>query len=545
MTSARLKVVNRQTLLLSVILALALLLRLWGVGGLGLPRVGYVDDEPVLTDSALELLRQDRLDLSRWKIGNAQIYLQAALQKTILAIRGVEPTEVPTYREIMSAQKISASVIGVPYPLPEFYYWGRVTVAILGGLSVVILFFIGQTVKSSRVGLMSAFFLAANSLHIEYSHYLLRTVPGAFVLLLALYAILLAYQKQKWFLYLLSFGLVYLAVYTKQNNLILLAPLGLALTMSVWREFQQRSIQEMARYGGLIFSVVALIFLLSRVFFQFNVFAYGRGIFNRIFYNDYVYGGYHFGFSGDDTPRWLIEQVFVAPSANWRLIALLAIPGVVLANQLKGRGWLCLIVLVPYWLMLSLFTVRFVHWLMPVVPLLALLAALTLDRVYERFSQHTTIDGRYLPAIFSLLVILISGASIRAAVALDYYAGRPDIRNVASEWIQKELPQGSKIVVDSWGPYLEATGHEIIYVYQIGDKDLQAYRDEQVDYLVLNSINLSRLISAGADPRAAEIVELRTNRLKQIMEELPLEREFVGPALFNPPVVNVFIYELR
>ena len=107
------------------------------------------------------------------------------------------------------------------------------------------------------------------------------------------------------------------------------------------------------------------------------------------------------------------------------------------------------------------------------------------------------------------------------------------------------MPKGSKIVTDSWGPYLDTDHHEITYVFYIGDKDLQAYQVDNVDYLILNTINFSRMFSASSDPRAAEVVERRKQRLRQITRELPLEQKFVGPALFNPPVVSVFIYKVQ
>lgn len=128
---------------------------------------------------------------------------------------------------------------------------------------------------------------------------------------------------------------------------------------------------------------------------------------------------------------------------------------------------------------------------------------------------------------------------------LNYYGGQPDVRNAASEWMQANLPAGSRVVIDSWGPYMDAAYHDVIYVYYVGDKDLQAYRDENVNYIVINSINLSRIISASSDPRAAETIKVRASRIQQLMQELPLERKFTGPALYNPPIVDVLIYKLQ
>lgn len=540
------QIINFHNLLLLGILVFALFLRLWGIGGLGLPRVGSINDEIVFTDAALKLLKQDGSDSVQWGIGQAVVYFYAAVSRITFALFNIDPAEVPTYYDITSSQKIFVRLgINIPYPVPEFYLGGRASAAILGGFSVVIIYLIGKTIKSKTVGLTSAFFVAANPVHVEHSHYITTAVPAGFLLLLAFYVILLTYSKNKWLLYLLSFALVYLAIYTKQNNLILLAPLGLALMMSVWREFQRRSNQEMVKYFGLALGVTVIAFILCWIFFQFNVFVYTQEIFNRIFRNNYLYGGYHFGNSGNDTFQWLVEQLFTAPAATWKLISFLAIPGILLAIKLKAKGWLLLSIFLPYLVMISFLTVRFMWWLIPALFFLTLLAGFALEWGYTKISQKTSINKHYLTIIFMLIIVLISGASIRNTVVFDYYASQPDIRTVASEWMQPNLPQGSKVIIDAWGPYLETTHHDVIYVDAIGDHDLQTYREEKVNYIVLNSINLSRLISAGSDPRAAATIALQSSRIHQIVTELPLERRFTGPALFNPPIIEVFIYKLQ
>ena len=106
-------------------------------------------------------------------------------------------------------------------------------------------------------------------------------------------------------------------------------------------------------------------------------------------------------------------------------------------------------------------------------------------------------------------------------------------------------PGNTVVLANTSTPHPGSTSGNVIYVDAIGDHDLQTYREEKVNYIVLNSINLSRLISAGSDPRAAATIALQSSRIHQIVTELPLERRFTGPALFNPPIIEVFIYKLQ
>jgi hypothetical protein len=364
-------------------------------------------------------------------------------------------------------------------------------------------------------------------------------------LLLTFYVILKAYLHHSWRLYLASFLLTYLSVYVKQNNLILLAPMGLALMMSVWRQFEHRPKGEFVKYGGIFLIVLLVGVVIGWVVFQFNPFAAIQAIYSRIFLNSYVFGGYHMGFSGYNTPQWLVEQFFTDPRATWRLVALLALPGILPAIRLKEKGWLLFSVLLPYLLMVSLFTVRFAHWLVPLLPFLAWLAALTIDWFYETLSRRRLIRPAYLSALFYVLIFVIPGASIRAAITLNYYGTQRDVRQVAEEWLEDNLPRQSKVVVDSWGPYLDPDKYQVLYVSSVGEESLEHYRSKDVNYIIINSFSVSRLLAARLDPRAREMVQLQVEHFDQIVNELPLERRFVGPALFTPPVVDVLIYRLQ
>jgi dolichyl-phosphate-mannose--protein O-mannosyl transferase len=138
--------------------------------------------------------------------------LQAIIGNAVLAWHQIDPTDLPTDQEIVTNTNIRLTTSDVPYPLPHFYWWGRAVTAVLGSLSVVLTYFIGRAVKSSMVGLISAFFLAANALHAEHAHYITRTAPGLFFLLLAFFIIQSAFLKRNWWLHGLSLPVIYLAI---------------------------------------------------------------------------------------------------------------------------------------------------------------------------------------------------------------------------------------------------------------------------------------------------------------------------------------------
>ena len=519
---------------------MALGLRLWGIG-FGLPYIGYYIDETVFADQSISFLREGVSDLSQWRIGNLYSYLQAGVGAIVLAISQINAKDMPTYLEILAAENIGRYTIGVPYPLPSYYLWGRILVAVMGGLSILVTYLIGRAEKSELVGLTSAFLLSVSSLHVLYSHLLTNTILGLLAFLVAFYVVLLAYIKHRWVLYLLGLPLIYLAIYAKQNNLILLAPLGLAVTMSLWRECRGRPLREIAKpIGAILLLSIAVTVLLSWMV-DFKLFEFSRSIILRIFANPYVYGGLHFGNSGYDTPIWMMNQ-FIAGLGG--AVIFLAVLGIVFAIRLEGKGYLLLSVLLPYLLLMSFFTVRFDRWLLPAVPLLAILASLTLEWIYLRVGRQWSFLNVYLPAILFAGIVILAIPSLRAVINRDFSASQTDLRNEASEWLYSNLPQGSSVVIDKYGPYLSSEHHQVAYVASIFEKDLQAYRDASVDYLVVNQMNYMLILNAAPDPRTSETRQLQLSRASQIVTELPLEKEFTGPAVFANGM-RVHVYRLE
>ncbi|RME98426.1 MAG: hypothetical protein D6768_17365 [Chloroflexi bacterium] len=528
---------------LAAIVVLALYLRLWGIG-FDLPYVGYISDETRTVDHSLQIMRAGLLDGAAWGIGTLYFYVQAAVNVPIFWLAGITgPDAVPTFVELQTAHNITAPNIGMPYPAPQIYYWGRVLVAVFGSASVVVLYLIGRTLKSARVGLAAAFFLAAFALHIEFSHYLIRTVPALFLLLLAFYVILQAYNRHSWWLYLFSLLPAFAAIYAKQNSLIILCPLAAGVAMSLWHEFQTRERRQFALTAATAVGVALALFVAVWVLTGFNILQYVQSLVNRVLYHPFVYGGTWLGASGENTAQWMARQFFVERPEKYML--LLSLPGVLAALALRGRGALLLSVVVPYLVVFSFFTVRWLHWLLPVMAMMLLLSALFLDWLFETARNALpTVDARLLGALHIGLLLAVAWPSISFAAAQNSVAVRPDVRNLVDGWVQQNLPPGATLVVDEYGPYITADNFNVIYVNSITDKDVQTYRTEGVDYLVGNGLKLITFLNALSDPRTGDVANEQTARAYQMMTELTPIHEFKGPFIFTPDM-QVIIFQIE
>lgn len=522
---------HKHGILLGIVLILVLVLRLWGVW-FGLPYVGFQPDEWFIADEGLELL-QEGFAPSRLGIGTLHAYIQAGITWPVFRLIAFDPDRILTYREMLAAEGINTGVVGIPHPLPAYYLWGRMGVAVMGMISVWLTYLIGREIESSDLGLLGALFLAASPLHAEYSHYLIRTIPGLMFLLLAFYVILLAYQRERWWLYGLGSVLVVSAILTKQNNLVILVPFGLSLVLSLWRTLRQRSPKESLKvFGAILLAAGTGSLALTLILRYRDPIALVSSLIRLILNNPYVYGGHHFGYGGENTLLWVFNYFLHDP---WRFVFLLALPGVgVAALELRERGWLLLSIPVSYLLVMSFFTVRFIHWLVPVLPFLGILAGLFLIWGVRYFAQQLRRWSVPWYGLMAVGALAITITSFKLIIIQDYWLSQKDVRVVASEWLQVSIPRGMKVVIERYGPYLSERSGQVEYVASAAQKGIEAYRAEGVDYLVINESQYRLTQSEAANPKGDPAAKEYMARYQAMSEELPLVQEFTGPTIVYP-----------
>jgi hypothetical protein len=524
---------HKRHVILGVILALALGLRLWGIGS-GLPFVGFQPDEFFVSGEGLILLR-DGFTLSRLAVGALHGYIQAGVGWTVFSLTQPPPTPLLTIQETYLAEGIETDNVGVPTSVPAYYLWGRIAVAVMGVATIWLTYLIGREIDSAEVGLLGALFLAASPLHAEHSHNLVRDMPGLLFLLSAFYFLLLAYRQERWgrsvalgILTGISAGLGILA---KSNNVILVAPLALTLGLSLWRAAGRRSLREILRVGGVaVLAVAAVALALALVFSYANpiIASWNYDVFKLNY--DLVFG-HIFGYSSGFTPFWVIDYFLRDP---WRFVFLFSLPGMGLAAvALRERGWLLLSIPVPYLLALSFFTTHFLHWLIVALPFLGILAGLFLvhgGRWLDQRLTHWRLPWSRLVALGALGITL---TSFKLIATQDYWFSQKDVRVTASEWLQANIPDGAKVAIERYGPYLPSKTRQVLYVVSAAQKDVETYRTEGVGYLVINASEY-QLVQAEAthpqgDPAAKEYLARY-----QTIADLPLVQEFVGPAALYP-----------
>ena len=390
---------------------------------------------------------------------------------------------------------------------PFYQLQARFITAILGTCTVFLVYLIGRSLGWPYAGLAGAALLAVSLNHVENSHYATVDVPMAFNATVAFLFACLHYRRGGAAWALLGGIFCGLAIGTKYNGALILAPFFLCLAAVAVRRGGLRG--ALGALAGV--AAVPYGFLLACPYFLSMHAKYLDELRSQI----HIYAG---GFPAyDDTvgfPNWLWNALYLARSGMGLLPALLALAGCAMLLLSGGiAGWIAACFPVLYYAYISHQAVRITRNLAVLIPFLCLAAGYALWRAGSRVRR-----GRGGAAGASILVAAALAQPLVLSCRYALMMGRPDPREMALEWARTHMPRGSKVAVDfMYGPQFPADTYALT-TQDLGGRLLSWYLDQGYDYIVTSSGFYAHWCPA-ANPALAAIYP-------------ELERDFARVAVF-------------
>ena len=408
-------------LALAAIVAAGALLRLHNLGH-GLPYSYHADEALHFTTRAMEMFGGD-LNPHYFENPSAFTYVVYAVLRLIHG--GGPPFD--DVSGLVAAYRADPSVA---------YMTGRVIAVVLCMLGVVAVFLAGRRLWHPATGLAAAAVLAFAFLTVSYSRYALTDTGVLLPVAVAVYAAVRAYEdgRLRWFV--AAGAAVGLAVGFKYTAGLVGVPL---LAAAVLRRPHQWQV-----VAGLALSGVAalVVFFITTPYFFFelpialdqlgeqsdaaSVRKLGQGEGGPV--------GYYLG------------------SLGWgfgTLAAVAAAIGLVLEAR-RDRVRAFLLALFPLIMFLYLCTAgrHFARWLMPVYPVLALLAGVALAEVASLVSTRPPVRA----AVLALLLAAVLAQPLIADIRTARLFGRDDTRQLTRDHLLGTLPPNARVVVEPGVP---------------------------------------------------------------------------------------------
>ena len=415
----------------------------------------------------------------------------------------------------------------------QYHYLGRLWMALLGALTVVILYRLGS-LWDRRVGLAAALFLAILPLHTVTSRYIKEDTPLALITTITI-LLVVQYLRHPSRLALLAAALFAgISFSTKYSGLPLVFSPMLAFAVSAWRT--RRGARAMV--VDLVLTFLAFwagFFLVSPIYFwRFDQFVSG-------FRGQWVYSntGHHDGIVYDPwRDFWLYYvRTGLIPGMTWPVF-LLSVAGLVLLVRSQD-GWV--VTATALWLYLIFehgrakpypFSARY---LLPIAPLLCLSAAAALMRLSALLKRRLP-----SPAVYVLCVALFVLPPLVKTVLIADEALH-DTRTIAGRWMEQAIPPGANLVVTEPLAHLPASqywGREwrVFFPERIPEL-LSARGAEPPPYFVISSFSYQRYFDYP------DAVPPWTRFDRRIMEEYLLVKE-IRPRWFtygfHSPVIRIY-----
>jgi 4-amino-4-deoxy-L-arabinose transferase-like glycosyltransferase len=502
----------------ALVLSLALALRLWG-SRFSLPYI-YHPDEPVAVGVAVRMLQTGDVNPHFFHWGTGYFYVVAALYVLYYFV-GVTLGIFHSLADLALPQVYALGVGRIAFPT-EVWVARLVSVA-LGVGTVWMVYLIGRHHYSHKSGILAAALLATSPVHVAQSQVARPDATMTFFLTLSLLYALRAMGTGGWRVWMWAGFWGGLAAATKYNAALLVvfiicAAHCLRHRRKAWRETSILWAGGGAAIGFALGNPGAIIAPLE--FWEGFTFGVGHQ----------AHG--HAGMEGDAL-LWYLYFLTTQGLLSWLALGY-AVWGLM---RREGVTWLIAIVALAYFAVISTYTVRNDRTILPIFPLLAVLAGVALIRGddWMRGAQRISRVAR-ISLTLAIVLLAFVPPLVRIGRA-DWNLTQKGVQTLAEEWIKSHIPPGSKIVEETYTALLTTPVYEVIYLSSAIEHSAAWYCEHQVDYVVMSEGAHGRLF-ADPDRYRARVEEFET-----LMGTLEFVHEVRGPLL-GVPDVYIRIYRV-
>lgn len=463
------KQVNRESILIGIILLTALSVRVWGVN-YGLPYI-YHPDEPGYITISQNIFKTGDLNPHFFNYPSLFFYINA-LAYIPYYLLGKLIGIFHTPNDILAPISL---VMGVTQAqMPTTVLLGRVITICFGVGTVGLTYFVGKQITGrTTVGVLASLMVAISPTNVWHSRLITPDTFVTFFSLAAFLASILVYQQGKTWQYVVAGICVGLTASSKYNGGLIVLPLFLAHFLHCGKTaFKQPKLYLALLLCGVGFLVTTPYAILDPAKFLTDL---------RFEAQHYSTG--HAGMEGNSL-AWYLNYMWNTGGGLY----LLAVLGILYGSFLRPKETsLLLIFPLVYFAFISSFVVRNDRTFLPLTPFLFLLAAWFLIIVFDKLRKLQTKSLRRLfLAVLASLTIAVLMLPISKTIADTQRLTTVDSRETARIWIDNNLPLGAKIAIESYSPFVNPSKFRVQGFGRMIEHEPEWYIEQGFDYLVFS-----------------------------------------------------------
>ena len=417
---------------------------------------------------------------------------------------------------------------------------GRIVSATAGTFSIYIVFLIGRILYGSIVGLLSATLLSILPLHITCSRYMKEDVLLTFFILLTTFFVIKAIKDKKYFYLLISGACAGFASGTKYSGVLSILIIFSAPFLNKFWNNKTFNFIDLFKfdYDKKVIGYTILAIFLVPIFFVVST-----------PYSVLDFSNFYAGFSYEKKHMLKGHSVSISAMSQFWMYHFRRsiIPGMTLPLTLVscfGIGYLLIRAKIEDFLLFSIVILFYMpaewvkakpapqpeRYILPCLPFMIIIAV--------EFIKSIT-KSKPLIYIFSAFLFLLPAyKSISLASEIS-----DDTRLRMARWISKNIPKGSKILID-WSPYGPILNEND---YKIGNfpqgKLIQYLNPNKLktlgyDYLIISSLVYDRFLTQPQnDTTRKTVIKKILEQSKIIYQEKPASK--FGTYGFHNPTLTI------
>lgn len=404
----------------------------------------------------------------------------------------------------------------------DLIYVARLLTAAYGLATVGFVYLLGVRLGGRRLGTIAAgltAFVGALTLH---AHYAVTDTPATALATATVWLSVRAWQRRSYGEIAAAAVLAGLAVSTKYS----VAP----VCFVPWLGFMALAARDRAPLTKRLSGTVVLTALSIAAFVltsPFTLLDY-EGFLDDLAVESHLQARARAGYHVDplEDPSWLDRGVVVNAAAAYSnlgpaalllalgatLYLLGALPGAVRAlsdvddtpapRDLVG-GLMVVAWVLLYFAFMAPSALGGQRYMLPIYPAMMLLAAIAVDALVGALRRSERPRWVYIGS--SVLLVIAAGPSLIQAMSSTRLLAQTDTRLVARDWIVANVEQRSHLAREFYAPPIHtADGFRVSRPFSLTEHPLETYCREDVDFLVLSSLNADRYLDSTADRFAEE-----------------------------------------
>ena len=513
-----------------LIVLLAFVLRIWG-SWYGLPGL-FVGDEKSLVGGALKMIYQQNIfpvleDSHVFRL----LYYPTLIPWIYLILFAPYTIFVYLMGNFASIAELRDFFIMDPSP---FFLIARIINTFFATATVWLIYLITKKIFNYRTGIIAALLYAVSFLSIHQGHFSKHWNIAMFFALLSIYfafSVLENNNKRNYVLAGLYAGLACFSNYLSVFYGIILVIVHFLFNPSSWREkfFDKK----------LWFFVIVVLLI-----FGFSV------LVNPYDFTRIVFGEDSTATSNKSLASFLKVSFEVLKSLYYlaTFIFILSILGFLILFFQDKKKFLVFI-FIPF---SSVFLYYFLYHFEPryvlfFLPILAIVAGFGLDQLIKFLKIRSNL-------LIGLIIFAIIFIPLKNAIVFDKILAQDDTRNLAKDWVENNIPIGSKIITNSWEFSLIRSQECINQQQQTNNMSLRSR-----DYVMMNHafpdgycvwpLDLIKVLPENVSEFEYYLIDSFTGKRsaylgKELIERGELIKEFKG-SLFDPSGqnINMFVHQ--